>query len=96
MSSSPSPSVVVAMQPPKAWWQFPLVWMIIAGPAAVVLASLVTVILTFKQPDPLLAEDYYQRGLNINKTMAAQQANNAMAPAALARNHAATGVAARK
>lgn len=72
----------------QPWWKFGHVWLLIAGPAIVVVAGFVTLWLALRQPDPVLAEDYYQRGLNINKTL--QQPDPSMAPAIKGRNHAAT------
>jgi hypothetical protein len=40
-------------------------------------------------PDPVLAEDYYRRGLNINKTLAAEK-DMQLAPAMQSRNHVVT------
>jgi len=39
---------------PRPWFREPMVWMVIGGPLAVVLASLVTVTLAVKNPDPVL------------------------------------------
>ncbi|WP_311221429.1 MULTISPECIES: FixH family protein [unclassified Acidovorax] len=75
---------------PAPWWRFGYVWLIIAGPAIVVVAGFVTLWLAISQPDPVLAEDYYQRGLDINKTL--RQQDTRMAPAVKGRNHAATPV----
>lgn len=72
---------------PAAWWRHGHVWLLIAGPAAVVVAALVTAWVAVSHPDPVLAEDYYQRGLRINDTLAARKA---LAPALQGRNHAAT------
>lgn len=71
------------------WWKFPLVWMVIAGPALVILAGIATVWIAVRTPDPVVAEDYYRRGVEINRTLAAQQAR-ALLPALQGRNHAAT------
>ena len=76
-----------AVQP---WWKFGYVWLVIAGPAVVVVASLVTVYLAVSGKDPVVDEDYYRKGLEINQTLPDKSAN--MAPATQARNHAATGV----
>ncbi len=83
---------------PAPWWKFGHVWLVVAGPAIVVVASFITLYLAITRPDPVVAEDYYRKGLDINKTMdeaeiakAAAAAGN-LAPALLARNHAATGV----
>ncbi len=72
------------------WWKYGHVWMVIAGPAVVVVAGFFTLWLAMRQPDPVLAEDYYQRGIDINKTI--QQSDTSMAPALKGRNHAATPV----
>lgn len=39
-------------QPP--WWRLPIVWMVIGGPAAVVVASLFTVGIAVKHVDPVI------------------------------------------
>jgi uncharacterized protein len=41
-------------QSSKPWWKFPIVWMVIAGPAFVVVAGVVTVMLALGNPDPVL------------------------------------------
>jgi hypothetical protein len=74
---------------PAPWWKFPLVWMVIAGPAVVVVAGIATVVIAVRTPDPVVAEDYYRRGTEINKTLAAERAK-ALLPAMKGRNHAAT------
>lgn len=81
--------VTVSPQPaPQPWWKFPLVWMIIAGPAIVVVAGFITLWLALSQPDPVIDENYYQKGIDINKTLAEQK--KAMTPGMQGRNHAAT------
>lgn len=72
------------------WWKFGHVWMVIAGPALVVVASCITFYLAASGKDPVVEEDYYQKGLELNKTMQVNPAS--LAPATQARNHAATGV----
>jgi hypothetical protein len=73
----------------KPWWNFGYVWLIISGPLVVVIASFITLYLAISKPDPAV-EDYYRKGIEINKTLDAER--DAMAPALQARNHAATGV----
>ena len=73
----------------KSWWQYGHVWLIIAGPAAVVVAGFVTLAIAIRVPDPVVAEDYYRRGLDINKTLAAEK-DMQLAPAMQARNHVVT------
>ncbi|MDH5206627.1 MAG: FixH family protein, partial [Hylemonella sp.] len=41
-------------------------------------------------PDPLVSDDYYRQGIEINKTLEGPDAAS-LAPAVQARNHAATG-----
>ncbi len=90
MTPTAIPSAAQAAGPAsQPWWRHGHVWLIIAGPAIVVVAGFVTLWLAVRQPDPVLAEDYYQRGLDINKTLRQQNAA-AMAPALKGRNHAAT------
>jgi len=78
-----------AQRDAQPWWGYGHVWLIIAGPAAVVVAGFITLAIAIRIPDPVIAEDYYRRGLEINKTLAEQKA---LAPAMQARNHAVTPV----
>ncbi len=78
----------------RPWWQFGHVWLVIAGPAIVVVASFITVYLAVVGQDPVLDEDYYRKGLELNKSLSDNPAS--LAPAHKARNHAATGVPAPK
>jgi hypothetical protein len=71
----------------KPWWRFGHVWLVVSGPLVVVIAGLVTAYIAMRAPDPVLAQDYYKRGIDINKTLERQQG---LAPAGQARNHAAT------
>lgn len=78
-----------SQSPPPPWWKFGYVWLVISGPAAVVLAAIATVWLALAYPETLVAEDYYRRGVQINRELAAQQLKS-LAPALQGRNHAAT------
>lgn len=76
------------------WFKNPYVWLIIGGPALVVVASFITLYLAITHPDPPI-DDYYRKGIEINKTLDAQgqeAQSEAMAPAIQARNHAQTGL----
>ena len=73
----------------KPWWKYGYVWMFIAGPAIVVFAGFYTFWLAVTIPDPVVAEDYYQQGIDINKTLADKK-DTALTPAMKGRNHAAT------
>ncbi len=63
------------------WWKHGYVWLVIAGPGVVIVASFVTLWLALSHPETLVATDYYRRGIEINKTLL---------PAQQGRNHAAT------
>lgn len=63
-------------QPPLSWWRVPMVWLVISGPALVVVASFATLALAILNPDPVL---------DVGKA-----ANPAQLPAVQGRNHAAT------
>ena len=75
------------LNPPQGapWWTFSHVWLVIAGPAVVVIASFVTLYLALHSPNKVL---------DVEPSPQAQQqaaGSPSMAPAMLARNHAATG-----
>ena len=76
------------------WWKFGYVWLVLAGPAVVVVASFVTLYLAVTRPDPLVSQDYYRLGIDINQTLGNAASAASLAPAVQARNHAQTGVAA--
>lgn len=72
------------------WWRYGHVWLVISGPLAVVLAGFATLWLALRTPDPVVADDYYRRGIALSqkKSLPAE----GLAPAQQARNHAATPV----
>lgn len=70
------------------WWRFGHVWLLLAGPVAVIVAGVITTVIAVRSADPLVAEDYYRQGMEINKTLAAQDKSHL--PAVQGRNHAAT------
>jgi hypothetical protein len=73
----------------KPWWTFGMVWMIISGPAVVVVAAFATLYLAITIPDPVLPTE----AMNPRTAIENQgKLEAAMAPAIQARNHASTGV----
>ena len=68
------------------WYKYGHVWLVIAGPAMVVVAALATAWIAVRSPDPVLEEDYYRRGIEINQSLA----NKKLMPALTGRNHAVT------
>jgi len=54
----------------KPWYREPWPWLLMAGPALVVVAGVVTMWLAIEGHDGLVADDYYKRGLAINQVLA--------------------------
>jgi uncharacterized protein len=75
----------------QSWWKYGHLWLVISGPLIVVVAACVTGWIAMRGQDPVLSEDYYKQGIEINRTL---EKNTTMAPALQARNHAQTGGAA--
>jgi len=71
----PKPDAATGCDSP-AWHQLPIVWMVIGGPAAVVVAGLATLAIAIANPDPVL--------------QAPPAKSSAELPAVQGRNHAAT------
>ena len=53
----------------QPWYRERWPWILMAGPAIVVVASLVTVWLAIRSDDGLVVDDYYKQGLAINRTL---------------------------
>lgn len=73
------------------WWRHGHVWMVIAGPLIVVIASFVTLYLAIRTPDPVYSDAPRSAGAAAHRP-ADEPGSSALAPAMQARNHAATGV----
>jgi len=60
------------MQPTTqmSWYKEPWPWLLMAGPAGVVVAGILTLWLALAHDDGLVADDYYKQGLAINRTIA--------------------------
>ncbi len=93
------PAVPTPAPVPSVWWREPMMWLVVGGPLTVVVAGFATLAIAISVPDPVVADDYYRRGLEINKEMALKKQADAalatqpvpgLAPAMQARNHAAT------
>jgi hypothetical protein len=54
----------------KPWYRQLWPWLLISGPAAVLLAGAATMWVAFASADGLVADDYYRQGLAINKRLA--------------------------
>lgn len=75
-TTTPQPQVSEADRT-RPWWRYPIVWLVVGGPLAVVIASLITVVVAFKNVDPVL-------DTSVDQVNAPNEA-----PAVKARNHAA-------
>lgn len=58
----------------KPWYREPWPWLLMAGPAAVLVAGAVTLWVALASADGLVAEDYYKQGLAINRVLAREEA----------------------
>ena len=56
------------------WYRQRWPWILMAGPAIVVVAGFVTMWIAFATNDGLVAEDYYKQGLAINRVIALEEA----------------------
>lgn len=59
-----------AETPPRRWYREPWPWLLMAGPFAVVVASLASAWIAVNSDDGVVAEDYYKQGLLINRRLA--------------------------
>jgi len=80
---------------PTPWWRVKAMWLVVGGPLAVVIASMVTLTLAIKNPDPVL--DKRAPGQTLKPAEDIGDAERAEAliklqPAQQARNHAASPV----
>lgn len=71
----------------QPWWRYGHLWLVIAGPAVVVVAAIATAVIAVRGADPVVASDYYRRGIEINKQLPRERA---LLPAQQGRNHAGT------
>jgi hypothetical protein len=90
-ASSPS-----ARPAPEPWWRHGMVWLVISGPAAVVVASLASAALAWHGADLVLPEGgapgHHQAAeeVEVGPVNSAATRSAPTAPAMVARNHAAT------
>ena len=68
MDSQPDSSTT----PAQPWWRYPYVWLVLAGPAAVVVAGIVTAVIAVRGADTVVTERTF--------TPAVQGRNHAATP----------------
>lgn len=74
--------------PSGPWWKYGHVWLVLAGPAVVVVAGIATAVIAMNGADPVVDKEYYQKGISINQEL--RHAEKSLAPANAARNHTST------
>lgn len=73
--------------PCAPWWRHGHVWLVISGPAVVLVAGLVTTWIAVHSPDPVLSEHQNRQVPRVAGTLAKDRG---LVPAIQGRNHAAT------
>jgi hypothetical protein len=64
-----TPNAMTEHAPAIPWYRHRWPWLLIAGPAIVVVAALATAWLAWSTDDGVVADDYYKRGLVINRQL---------------------------
>lgn len=67
-------STVASAVAVRPWYREPWPWLLMGGPALVVVAGCYTLWLAIASNDGLVADDYYKQGLAINKTLTRERA----------------------
>jgi hypothetical protein len=62
----------------RPWYRYSWPWILIAGPAVVVVAGIITAWIATTTSDGLVADDYYKQGLAVNQKLARNDAAAAM------------------
>jgi hypothetical protein len=57
------------LNPPRPWYKERWPWILMAGPAIVVVAGIVTLILALASFDGMVEDDYYKKGLAVNQEL---------------------------
>lgn len=65
-------------KPTQRWYREPWPWILMAGPATVVVAGVFTAYLAIVSNDGLVEDDYYKQGLAVNQSMARDQHADAL------------------
>lgn len=56
-------------EPSRPWHREPWPWILMSGPATVIVAGFFTMALAYRTEDGLVADDYYKQGLAINQVL---------------------------
>jgi len=66
----------------RPWYREPWPWILMSGPAIVVVAGVITAVIAWRTDDPLVTDDYYKQGLGINQELKRDDAAARMAVSA--------------
>lgn len=58
---------------PRPWYRETWPWLLMAGPAIVVVAGFITLYYAITSFDGMVADDYYKRGLTVNQNLSRQE-----------------------
>jgi hypothetical protein len=80
-AANQSPALVEASKP---WWRHGMVWLVVSGPAIVVVAAIYTAVLAITHPDPVLETQAVTRDASpkVGQMPAEQGRNHAVTPSA--------------
>ena len=71
----------------SVWYREPWPWILMSGPAVAVIGSLVSAYLAIHGADPVVDENYYQHGLQINRELAQHRGDETPAAARVSSSH---------
>lgn len=69
-ASLPQAMTVTVIEATRPWYREPWPWLLMSGPAIVIVAGLFTAWLAVTTNDGLVTEDYYKKGLAVHQTVA--------------------------
>jgi uncharacterized protein len=76
----------------KPWYNEPWPWILMSGPAIVVVAGIFTAWIAYTRGDTLVSDDYYRKGLAAQQTLASSERAHALGLRAGVRLNAGDGV----
>jgi hypothetical protein len=86
------PSLSVAPQPEGPWYSQRWPWLLMLGPALVIVAGIITGWLAYSRQDAMVVGDYYKKGKAINQELRRDRVASTMRLSLAARYDAAAGV----
>lgn len=75
----------------RPWWRYGHVWLVISGPAIVVVAGFVTLYLAASSPNEIVNDEIYRQSIEASRQKGLHAMPADGAPAVQARNHTLTG-----